>query len=137
MRLSLSVSGPALKTAAVAIAFGGVVVASCTFNPAPAGSDPSGSGNGSGYGGSGILGVANSTGQTSGAGNTTGAGGSGNTPTPDGANCGLQQYGLQNVPPDLLIIEDKSGSMGHQQDDTACPRMGACATKWADTTAAL
>jgi len=32
-------------------------------------------------------------------------------PRPDGANCGLQTYGLQNIPPDLLIIEDKSGSM--------------------------
>ena len=139
MRLSLFVSGPALKTALVAMAFGGVVVASCTFNPGPAGSDPLRVGHRLGLRGQRHprrrqqrrpderRRQLDRRGRQS-----------GTAPTPDGANCGLQQYGLENVPPDLLIIEDKSGSMGEQQDGTKCPGMGAaCETKWADTTGAL
>src|SRR5258706_13916089 len=108
MRLNLLVSGPALKSALVALAVAGLVAASCPFNPGPAGSQASG-GTGTGFGGSGILG--NSGHPGTGGASSTGVAGSGVTPSPDGANCGVQQYGLQNVPPDLLIVQDKSGSM--------------------------
>jgi hypothetical protein len=140
MRLNLLVSAKAIRSAVIALAFGGVVAASCTFNPGPAGSvQASGTASGTGFGGTGILGVANSGGSAGVTGTSTGNGGSGNiTPTPDGQNCGLQQYGLQNVPPDLLIVEDKSGSMGNDENDTKCPGMGAaCMTKWADVTGAI
>jgi hypothetical protein len=142
MRVNLLVSGPAFKSALVALAFGGIVAANCTFNPGPPGSAPqtgTGTGTGTGFGGSGILGVGGTNAAT-GAGGAigSGAGGTGVAPNPDGANCGVQQYGLQNIPPDLLIIEDKSGSMGNQLDDSKCPGMGAaCETKWGDTTAAI
>ena len=53
-------------------------------------------------------------------------------PTADGRNCGLQQYGLQNVPPDLLIILDKSGSMANDAMDQPCG--GACQSKWSSMT---
>jgi hypothetical protein len=141
MRLNSLVSGRTLKNLLVVLAFGGFVAASCTFNPGPAGSATGSSG--SGYGGSGILGVANHNGQTGtansgGPGTGTGnAGVTGTNPTPDGANCGLQQYGLQNVPPDLLIVLDKSGSMGNDLNDVKCVQGAACETKWADTTAAI
>jgi hypothetical protein len=135
MRVNVFVSGPALKTALVAAAFGGVIAASCSFNPAPAGSA---TGQGSGYGGSGPLGVANSTGQTGGS-NATGAGGSGSgsgpTPSPDGKNCGAVQVGLENVPPDLLIVLDKSGSMARDAMDKTCGR--TCTSKWTSTTTAI
>ncbi|HEY2729605.1 MAG TPA: vWA domain-containing protein [Polyangia bacterium] len=138
MRLNVLFSGPALKNALVALAAGGLVAASCTFNPGPAGSQASG-GTGTGFGGTGILGGAGHPGSPgAGGSSSTGVAGSGVTPSPDGANCGLQQYGLQNVPPDLLIVLDKSGSMGNQPDDTTCPRRGAaCETKWADMTAGI
>jgi hypothetical protein len=134
MRLNWLVSGRTLKSALAVLAFGGLVAASCTFNPGPAGSNPTGS-SGTGYGGSGILGQANSGGHVTGAAASTGttgtAGSSGVTPgLGDGANCGLQNYGLQNVPPDLLIIQDKSGSMGNDFTDTRCMRGTMCVTKW-------
>src|SRR5437667_7159621 len=40
------------------------------------------------------------------------------TPSPD-ANCGQQTYGTNRVPPDLLIVLDKSGSMDHDANDKA------------------
>jgi len=133
MRLNLLSGDTAIKSAIVALLVGGVAAASCTFNPGPAGSaqQPSGS-SGPGYGGSGILGVANSNGHAGTGANPTGAGGSGvGQPGLDGDNCGLQNYGLQNVPPDLLIVEDKSGSMGNDFTDTKCMRGAVCMTKWA------
>jgi hypothetical protein len=132
MRLNWLVSGRTLKSALAVLAFGGLLAASCTFNPGPAGSATGSSG--TGFGGSGILGQANSGGHVTGGaastGNTGTAGGSGVTPGLDGANCGLQNFGLQNIPPDLLIIEDKSGSMGNDFTDTRCMRGTMCVTKW-------
>jgi hypothetical protein len=139
MHMNWLVGGRAVKSALLALAFGGVVAASCTFNPGPAGSKASPAG----YGGSGILGVGNSSGSgvsgAAGAGTGSGAAGNNGTaaPTPDGANCGATQYGLQNVPPDLLIILDKSGSMADQADGTGCDRVPMCQTKWASMTAAI
>jgi hypothetical protein len=142
MRLPSLITGQKFRNITLALIAGGAVVASCTFSPGPAGSvEPSGSSTGSTNTGAGLLGAAATTGGTvSGSGGTpgtsTGAGAS--TPSPDGANCGLQQYGLENVPPDLLVVLDKSGSMANQPDDTACPKGGgACETKWADTTTAI
>jgi hypothetical protein len=134
MRLNWLVSGRTLKTLVVVSAFGGLVAASCSFDPGPAGSKAPASG----YGGTGILGQANSSGSNAGtagsSGNPTGmAGGSGITPGLDGANCGLQNYGLMNVPPDLLIVQDKSGSMANDLNDMRCMRGTMCETKWADT----
>ena len=139
MRSNWLVSGRTLKNVVVVLAFGGLIAASCTFNPGPAGSTGSSSTGSTGFGGSGILGGANHGGTGTVTGTGTGTAGAGaSTPTPDGANCGLQQYGLENVPPDLLIVLDKSGSMGEQPDGTKCPGMGAaCETKWADTTMAI
>jgi hypothetical protein len=141
MRFNWLVSGRSLKSLVVVLGFGGVVAASCTFSPGPAGSNPTGS-SGSGFGGSGILGGANHGGSTSGSAASTGttgtAGSTGMDPgLGDGKNCGLQNYGLQNVPPDLLIIEDKSGSMGNDLMDQRCMRGTMCETKWADTVAGI
>jgi hypothetical protein len=142
MRVNSLLGNTAFKSVLLALAFAGVVAASCTFNPGPPGSAPqtgsgTGTSSGTGFAGSGKI-LGGGTGNAGTGVASSGTAGSGVTPTPDGANCGVQQYGLQNIPPDLLIIEDKSGSMGNQLDDTACPRMGAaCETKWADTTAAI
>src|SRR5204863_9408951 len=92
------------------------------------------------------TGITGSTGGCAGGGGSgvTGGAGSGitgaaaNTPGLDGSNCGLQQYGLENVPPDLLIIQDKSGSMAQQADGTDCPMGGGmCVQKWPEMTAAI
>ena len=138
MRIDLIVCGRSLRSALTILVGGAAVAASCTFNPGPAGSvSPTGSTTGST--GSGLLGAGATSGGRGAAGSTgtsTGAGAS--TLRPDGMNCGLQSYGLQNVPPDLLIVLDKSGSMANQPDDTSCPRGGgACETKWADMTTGI
>jgi hypothetical protein len=141
MRLDSMVSVRNVRSVLVALAAGGAIAASCTFSPGPAGSvSPTGTvATGTSPTGTSPLGAAASSGNPGAGGSTgstTGAGAS--TPNPDGHNCGAQSYGLQNVPPDLLIVLDKSGSMGNQPDDTACPRMGgACETKWADMTSGI
>ncbi|HVZ71623.1 MAG TPA: VWA domain-containing protein [Polyangia bacterium] len=56
------------------------------------------------------------------------------TPSADGRNCGLQSFGLQNIPPDLLVVLDKSISMSDQPDGTSCRRVSMCASKWSDMT---
>jgi hypothetical protein len=144
MRLNSLVSAPTLKGLLSVLAVGGFVAASCTFNPGPAGSAAGSSG--TGYGGTGILGQANHTGTTgqstgaagSGSGSTGTAAGNGNTPTPDGANCGATSVGLQNVPPDLLIVQDKSGSMANDVMDMSCRNAGAaCVSKWSQVVPAI
>ena len=133
MRLQLLSSGPMMRKVLVALAVGGIVAASCTFNPGPAGSAaPTGSSTGTGFGVSGLLGVAAANGHAGSTGSGTGTAGSGVAPTPDGANCGLQQYGLQNVAPDLLIILDKSGSMANDAMDQRC--VAPCQSKWSSMT---
>jgi len=116
-----------------------IAVASCTFNPGPAGSVSNGS-SGAGYAGNGILGVGtgNAGHAATGAAASSGAAASnGMTPSIDGPNCGLQQYGLQNVPPDLLIILDKSASMSNGPDDKPCNGAAGCQPKWDSMTAAI
>jgi hypothetical protein len=138
MRRQLLSTGPVIRSTLFALAFAGVVAVSCTFSPGPAGS--TGSLPGAGVAGShgGLVGTAASSGAALVGG--TGAGGSSTPPPPtaDGANCGLNQFGLQNVPPDLLIILDKSGSMADDEMDNACGRQAAmCVSKWTDMTTGI
>jgi hypothetical protein len=60
------------------------------------------------------------------------AGGGGPMPTTD-ANCGLQSIPIANVPPDVLIVQDRSGSM----NDPVMPCAVAPCTRWTETTTAL
>lgn len=140
MRLHSLTNGSMIRSALLALALGGAIVVSCTFSPGPAGSTGSSltgvTGTGTGTGTGILTGVSTGTGATSG----TGAGGSSVPPPPsaDGHNCGLQQYGLVNVPPDLLIILDKSGSMADDEMDNPCGRNAAmCVSKWTDMTTGL
>jgi hypothetical protein len=129
MRADLLFTGRILGLALGAIAFGGVLAASCSFSPGdPTGLGPSGSGTGTSTGTS--TGSGNPFGGSSGS--MTGTSGNGGSVNPDGATCGGQKYNAQNVPPDLLIVLDKSGSMNEQADGNACPGMGMpCPTqKW-------
>ena len=62
---------------------------------------------------------------------------------PDAPVCGLKTFGLRMVPPDLLIVLDKSGSMLELPDGTRCDRDPATLpmcepmTKWPQMTAAI
>ena len=134
MELHFFASGSMMRNTLMALALAGAV-ASCSFNPGPAGSTGASS-TGSSSTGSGLLGsgASSGTGTGTGASSGTGTGGSFTTtpPTADGHNCGLQQYGLQNVPPDLLIILDKSGSMANDAMDQQC--VAPCQSKWSSMT---
>jgi hypothetical protein len=89
-----------------------------------------------------VSGSGNNSGNPGGGGNggNTGNGGSGTNPGV-GAACGTKTFGLQKVPPDLMIVLDKSGSMDDLPDGTNCNRrsMANCATdaKWPLMTAAI
>src|SRR5262249_44924715 len=50
--------------------------------------------------------------------------------TPDAMNCGEQNFMLQRLPPDLLIVQDKSGSMMD-------PPSSGGASKWTQMIGAL
>lgn len=130
MRADLQFTGRILGLALGALAFGGLVVASCSFDPGPAGSGLGATGTSTGSPSGTSTGSGNPFGGSSGS--TTGASGNGGSVNPDGRTCGGAKYNAQNVPPDLLIVLDKSGSMNEQADGTACPGMGAaCPTqKW-------
>ena len=107
----------------------------------------SGGGNG-GSGGSGMSVVVGTGGGgeagASGAGGVSGGPGGEDAGGPvggagvDGPTCGVQKFPLAKVPPDLLIVLDKSGSMHDMPDGTRCPQ-GDCGpmSKWTQMTAAI
>ncbi|HVR60567.1 MAG TPA: vWA domain-containing protein [Polyangia bacterium] len=89
---------------------------------------------------SGISGGSTTGAGNSGSGNPSGGGGNGTgTPVTDPGKmtCGMRTFGLQKVPPDLLIVQDKSGSMDESPDGT-CRRINcAMGSKWVQMTAAI
>jgi hypothetical protein len=90
----------------------------------------------------GSTGAANSSGHITGTGNSTGAGassGGGGSPGSSNldVNCGSVTHGAQMQPPDILIVQDKSGSMNQLADGTSCGNMCATTGKWAQMTAAI
>jgi len=142
MRLSVFLNSKILKSAFAGLLLGGAVVTSCTFSPGPAGSAQStganpGTATGNPTGTTGVFtGGAGSSGITGGAGNGI-SGAAASTPSPDGSNCGLQQYGLQNVPPDMLIVLDRSGSMNQDAAGAMCDPTTGCMQKWPQMSAGI
>src|ERR1022692_3455504 len=110
----------------------------CSFSPGNAGAPavPAGSGGGSGNTGAGAgtgAGTGNATGTGLIGGDITGAAGAGGA-----MSCGQMNVGIMPLPPDILIIEDRSGSMDNDQNDKACNNGGCgAASKWALVTAAI
>ena len=89
------------------------------------GSNNSGGSGGSNSGGSGGM-------YAGGSGGSTGTGGSGGSidNNPDAMDCGEQTFMLQRLPPDLLIVQDQSGSMMD-------PPSAGGASKWSQMTGAI
>ena len=76
----------------------------------------------------------------SGAGFNVGSGGNGNSAggtTSMGTGCAQQQVPINAIPPDILIIQDRSGSMTDNSNDKTCT--GGCGTarKWSQVTTAI
>src|SRR5258708_39719121 len=87
---------------------------------------------------SGIKSTTTGTGNNGGGNNSGGNGGAGGGvgDPGNGPTCGVRTFGLQKVPPDLLIVLDKSGSMDESADATCRRNCGAMA-KWPTMTAAI
>jgi len=109
-------------------------VVGCGFNPGAPGATLSGAGGsslattgaGGTNGGGGTLGI----GLSSGAGGDVGMGSGGQT-------CGQSMVPVMPEPPDILIIQDKSGSMDEDESGTSCRNGCGATSKWTHLTTAL
>src|SRR5215831_5959093 len=109
----------------LAIGFGG-----CTFSPGPAGSSAGNTGSGASSG----TGTGNGASSGTGRGASSGTGQAGNGEFGTEANCGQATFGTQNLPGDLLIVQDKSQSMSQSFTDGQCNGQNC---KWQTTVTAL
>ena len=107
----------------------------CSFAPAAPGSSsisPLGAGGAGGAVGSAGTSGRGTAGTQGGDVILTGSGGAA------GMSCGQMNVGIIPLPPDILIIEDRSGSMDNDQNDKGCGNGGCGAmSKWALVTAAI
>jgi hypothetical protein len=111
-----------------------VVVLGCAFNP-QSGPASGAAGTGSGpapTGASGTIGTGTGAGLQTGSAGTAGGPSTG-TSNPD-ANCGAVSRGAAKLPPDILIVLDKSGSMADTPDGKS---NGGANSKWSQVTAAI
>src|SRR5436190_17654213 len=109
----------------VAIGYG---FAGCGFAPSGTGGAGASSGSGTPLG----TGASNGTGLVGG-----GAAQNGHAAV-TGMNCAMVQQALAKLPPDILIIQDASGSMNNDISDTSCGNNGCGATsKWAQMIPAI
>jgi hypothetical protein len=90
-----------------------------------------GGGGGAGHGGAGTGGAG-----SNGAGGDVGLGGAGLAPTAD-ANCGQINNPLKVIPPDVLILQDKSTSMNDDSNDQTCTGGCGARSKWSQLTVAV
>jgi hypothetical protein len=123
-------NGHIVKLALISVGF-----AACGFSPGPAGegvttgSAASTGTSGAGGGGGGTL-VITGVGLNGGGGDVTGGGGT--------MTCGVNANPVMPSPPDVLIVQDKSGSMNNDDNDQGCGNGGCGAnSKWSQLTAAL
>jgi hypothetical protein len=108
----------------------------CGFNPGeaapPTGSASSGNGGNTGVGAS----PGSGNGANTGAGAQTGAGG--DVGPGAGGSCGQTDVPIEALPPDVLIVQDKSGSMAEDDSGSSCGNRGCGAnSKWSQMSAAL
>lgn len=130
------------STARAAWIVGAVVMAGCGFKSAGGTTGIAGSGGGSQAGAGGLGGAAGTTGNAGKGGSTpviivTG----GSTGTDGGvvsldANCGTKTQSAKMIPPDIMLVMDRSLSMTNDVDDKQCPgatgNLGNCGanSKW-------
>ena len=118
-----------------------LVQTACSFTPkmneGSAGGATSGAGGATPGSGTGTGG---SPGRGTGGSGTTLTDGGGLLPPPPpsaDANCGQVNNPLKVVPPDVLLIQDRSGSMDHDDNDQTCRRGCGAASKWSEMTVAV
>src|SRR5579871_488638 len=87
-----------------------------------------GSGGSLGQGGSPVTGLGGSS--SSGSGGDVGMTGA-------AGGCGQSNVAIMAIPPDILIVQDKSGSMDNNDSDSSCKGGCGSMSKWSQVTAAL
>jgi hypothetical protein len=112
----------------------------CLFNPSFPTGETGAAGAGGTHGGSGGFGAAAGSPVSGTGGISTGTGSGGDVGITGSAGapaCGQMNVGIMPVPPDILIVQDKSGSMANNDSDKGCT--GGCGTssKWSQVSAAL
>ena len=109
-------------------------VVGCGFSPGAPGESLTGgaASSGNGTGASGVIGG----GGTGGFGLSSGAGGDVGIGT-GGTTCGQSSVPVMPEPPDILIIQDKSGSMDEDDSGTSCNNGCGTNSKWTHLTTAL
>lgn len=98
---------------------------------------PGAGGNGTGSGGAAATGGGGSGGARGGVVTSDGGLPGDGAPSADGPNCGLVKFTLERVPPDVLIVLDKSGSMRDLAKGLLGCIFGQCNSKWTDMKEAL
>ena len=110
-----------------------VPLVGCAFSPGTPGEE-SGTGGasstGSGVGSGGVSGITTGQGLTGGDIGITGSAGT-------MMNCGQATVPIMPLPPDILIVQDRSGSMDDDQNDATCNGGCGAKSKWALVTAAI
>jgi von Willebrand factor type A domain len=116
-----------------------LLLGGCVFGPSlPAEATGSGGANGLGGSPAGSGGLTGAGGSIFGTGNSSGTGSGGDVGiTGSAGGCGQMNVAVMPIPPDILIVQDKSGSMGNNDADKSCT--GGCGTsaKWAQVSSAL
>lgn len=114
----LRFSGPLLTVAMLALN-------ACTFAPPGAGGAAASNGSPLGSAASSGTGLIGGGGTQSGQGNIS------------GMNCATVNQPVNKLPPDILLIQDKSGSMGNDDNDQSCQGGCGATSKWSQLTSAL
>ncbi|HZL17015.1 MAG TPA: vWA domain-containing protein [Polyangia bacterium] len=109
-----------------------VPLVGCAFSPGTPGEETGTGGassTGSGVGSGGVSGITTGQGLTGGDIGITGSAGT--------MSCGQATVPIMPLPPDILIVQDRSGSMDDDQNDATCNGGCGAKSKWALVTAAI
>jgi len=118
----------------------------CGFSPGSASQISGSGGSGSGTGGVGLSGGTGGVGLSGGStgGDSSGSGGDVGITGSGGTSCGQTNVDIMPLPPDILIVQDRSLSMTDDNNDKPCAGGSAsgngncgAASKWSQTTTAL
>jgi hypothetical protein len=112
-----------------------ILVGGCAGTREPADSGLAGGAGASGSGNSGDG--STGTHPFASGGNSGSSGGAGGGGLTSDANCGLRTFGLNKLPPDMLIVLDRSGSMVNQATGGSCGVTKTCGTRWVEMTNAI
>jgi hypothetical protein len=116
-----------------------LLLGGCVFGPSLPG-EATGSGGSNGLGGSpaGSGGLTGAGGSIFGTGNSSGTGSGGDVGiTGSAGGCGQMNVAVMPIPPDILIVQDKSGSMGNNDADKSCTGGCGSSAKWSQVSSAL